>query len=195
MMKYYPIFLNVRGKKCCIVGAGAVALRKAKTLICCGADVYVISPSICKGFLPLKKLKLIKHVKSEYKKRYIKNAELVIAATDNRTVNAQIAKEANKQRILVNVVDMPLESSFIAPSYINKGSLIIAISTSGMAPILAKKIRQDLEKNFLPKYQSILKDVSTLREQLKKRLNNALKRKKKINQLVNQYFLRNKNKE
>jgi precorrin-2 dehydrogenase/sirohydrochlorin ferrochelatase len=139
---YYPIFLNLKGKKCVVAGGGKVAERKALSLLKSGAKVTVISPE-CTERLKKENLKgRIKYISRRYKKGDLKNAFLVIAATDSGETNRKISEDAP---YLVNVVDMPLLCNFIAPSVIRRGPLTIAVSTSGISPSLARTIRKELE--------------------------------------------------
>jgi siroheme synthase-like protein len=149
---YYPISLNVRGRKCSVVGGGQVALRKVETLLEHGADVQVISPDLCTELVSLAERKEIDTVTREYRPGDLKDAFVAIVATDNSKINRQIAAEAREQNVLVNVVDDADNSDFIAPSYLRRGGISIAISTSGESPALARKLRTMLEKDFGDEY-------------------------------------------
>ncbi|MAE10517.1 MAG: bifunctional precorrin-2 dehydrogenase/sirohydrochlorin ferrochelatase [Dehalococcoidales bacterium] len=149
---YYPISLNVRGRKCSVVGGGQVALRKVDTLLEHGADVQVISPDLCTELVSLAERKEIDTVTREYRPGDLKDAFVAIVATDNSKINRQIAAEAREQNVLVNVVDDADNSDFIAPSYLRRGGISIAISTSGESPALARKLRTMLEKDFGDEY-------------------------------------------
>ncbi|MDP3049635.1 MAG: bifunctional precorrin-2 dehydrogenase/sirohydrochlorin ferrochelatase [Thermodesulfovibrionales bacterium] len=139
---YYPILLNLKGKKCVVAGGGKVAERKALSLLRSGAEVTVISPE-CTERLKKENLKgRIKYISRRYKKGDLKNAFLVIAATDSGETNKRISEDAP---YLVNIVDMPLLCNFIAPSVVRRGPLTIAVSTSGISPSLARTIRKELE--------------------------------------------------
>lgn len=139
---YYPVLLNLKGKKCVVAGGGKVAERKALSLLRSGAEVTVISPE-CTERLKKENLKgRIKYISRRYKKGDLKNAFLVIAATDSGETNKRISEDAP---YLVNIVDMPLLCNFIAPSVVRRGPLTIAVSTSGISPSLARTIRKELE--------------------------------------------------
>lgn len=166
---YYPIFLNIRGKRCVVVGGGRVAFRKVKTLLEHGADVEVISPNLCSGLKQLEEDKAIKVIYQNYKPGKIKGAFIVIAATDKKEVNQNVSQEAKKRGIIVNVVDAPELSDFIIPSSLYRGNLAIAISTAGVSPALAKKIRTKLEQNFGEEYASLTALIGEVRSELKKR--------------------------
>ncbi|MBI5025363.1 MAG: bifunctional precorrin-2 dehydrogenase/sirohydrochlorin ferrochelatase, partial [Nitrospirae bacterium] len=127
-MSYYPVFLNLEGKKVVVVGGGPVAARKVNALLKSGASVTVISQSVTKSLETLKQKGMIKHINRTYKKNDLKAAFLVIAATSSWEENIKIARDAKS---LINVVDMPSQGNFIVPSTISRGPLTIAISTSG----------------------------------------------------------------
>jgi precorrin-2 dehydrogenase / sirohydrochlorin ferrochelatase len=127
----------------------------------------------------------ISHIASNYRRGLTKGAFLVIAATDDNKVNLAVSRDAQERGILTNIVDVPKISNFIVPSVIKKGGLIIAVSTSGMAPCLSKKIRIDLTKNFLPRYIKLLKVVDAVRKELKSSCPGVAARKGLLTKLVN----------
>jgi precorrin-2 dehydrogenase/sirohydrochlorin ferrochelatase len=164
---YYPLFLNLQGKKCIVVGGGDVAFRKVRALVDCGAKVAVVSPTLNADLTQLAKAGTIHLVSREYEARDLKDAAFIIAATDRGKVNQKIAKEARKQGLLVNVVDHPDGSDFIIPSLIRRGDLILAVSTSGTSPALAKKIRAKLEQIFGEEYVPLLSVIKEVRKEIK----------------------------
>jgi len=168
-----------------VVGGGAVAGRKARSLAGANAAVDVISPVISAGMKALLRKGKIRHIASDYRKALIKGAFLVIAATDNNKVNLAVSRDAQRCGILTNIVDVPKISNFIVPSVIHKRGLTIAISTSGMAPCLSKKIRIELTKDFLPRYLKLLKIVDAARKELKSSCLKAAGRKELLTRLVN----------
>jgi len=168
-----------------VVGAGSVAERKARSLIDAQAAVEVISPVLSCGLKVLLRKGKIRHIASDYRPALIKGAFLVIAATDHNRVNLAISRDAQKHGILTNIVDVPDISNFIVPSVIHKHGLIIAISTSGMAPCLSKKIRIELTKDFLPRYLKLLKIVDAARKELKSSCLKGTVRKELLTRLVN----------
>ena len=168
-MVYYPIFLNIYGKRCVVIGGGKIALRKIKTLLECGADITVISPSLDPELTELVEAKGIDHISREYEPEDTKDVFMTIAATDVTETNLKIAEEARNQRTLVNISDSPEQSDFIVPSFFRRGNLILAVSTSGMSPALARKIRSKLEKNFGEEYGLLLSLIKEVRSELKQR--------------------------
>ncbi len=164
---YYPISLNVQGKKCLVVGGGNVALRKVQALIEHGADVEIVSPNFCPELTELEKEKAVRAIHRNYKPEDLEDAFIAIAATDDINTNEKVAAEARRLGILVNVVDDPNNSNFIAPSYFRRGDIIVAISTSGKSPALARKIRSELENNFQAEYAQLALVADEVRSELK----------------------------
>lgn len=160
LLSYYPVFLNLKNKGCVVVGGGKVAERKVLSLLKSGAEVTVISPELTKR---LKKESLsgrIKHIPRRYKKGDLKNAFLVIAATDSNEINEKVSEDAPH---LINVVDVPSLCNFIVPSMVKRGPLTIAISTSGVSPSMAKTIRKELEKLYGPEFARYLNSLKKIR--------------------------------
>jgi precorrin-2 dehydrogenase/sirohydrochlorin ferrochelatase len=139
---YYPAFLNLRGKKCVVIGGGKVAERKVSALVRSGACVRVISPEITPILERLKSAGTISHVARGYRKGDLKCAFLAIAATSNEKVNRAVSHEAP---FLVNVVDVPELCNFIVPAVMGRRPLTIAVSTGGASPAMAAAIRRELE--------------------------------------------------
>ena len=165
---YFPAFLNIRGKKCVVVGGGNVALRKVRMLLECGAYVTVISPTLLQDLAQLAKKKSIAVMRRDYKPADLKRAVLVVAATDVKEVNRKVANEAKGRGIFVNVVDDPDPCDFIVPSTIRRGELTVAISTAGKSPALAKKIRRNLERSLGEEYAALVPIVEKIRSSLKR---------------------------
>ena len=165
---YYPIFLNISGKKCVVVGGGHVALRKTKTLLDYGADVEVISPDLCPELNRLTETGEIAAQRKLYQSGDLKGALIVIVATDDRSINIEIAKEAKGTGVLVNAVDDPSNSDFIVPSCLRRGDVTLAISTAGRSPALARKIRTRLEKDLVDEYAALALLIDEVRAEIKR---------------------------
>lgn len=161
VVHYYPVLLNLTGKKAVVVGGGRIAERKVLSLVKASANITVVSPSLTSRLLTEKKEKRIDHLPRPYKKGDLKGAFLVIAATNLPEVNQRVAKDAS---CLVNVVDVPRECNFIAPSVVRKGPLTIAISTSGTSPACSRAIRMELEKAYGREFSDYLMFVKKIRE-------------------------------
>ncbi len=159
-MSYYPVFLNLEGKKTVVVGGGKVAERKIFSLIRSGADITVVSPRLTKRLLTKKAERKIGHLARDYKTGDLAGAFLVIAATDSSEINKKVAWDAPA---LVNVVDTPSQCNFIVPSSVRRGDMIIAVSTSGAAPALSKAARKELERWYGPEFTEYLNFVKKIR--------------------------------
>ncbi|MDP2729399.1 MAG: bifunctional precorrin-2 dehydrogenase/sirohydrochlorin ferrochelatase [Dehalococcoidales bacterium] len=166
--KYFPLFLNVEGKKCLVVGGGQVALRKVKVLLEHGADVEVISPDLCAELVRLADGGAIRAFCHEYREGDLANTLVTIAATDNEDTNRRVAAEARRRAVLVNVVDDAENSDFIFPSYLRRGDVTIAVSTAGRSPALARKLRTRLEETFGDEYASLALLIDEVRSEVKK---------------------------
>ncbi|MEJ6949820.1 precorrin-2 dehydrogenase/sirohydrochlorin ferrochelatase family protein [Natronospora cellulosivora (SeqCode)] len=172
---YYPLFINIEEKPCLIVGAGKIALKKAKKLMEYGAEVEILSSDIDEDFyqiIPDEKL-----IKKDYQKKYIKNKFMVIAATDDYQLNKKIAADAKEEGALFNAVDQIELCQFIVPAIVNRKDLQIAISTSGKSPALAGIIRRELESTFGSEYEDYLKELGVLREYIKDKVKDPKLRK------------------
>lgn len=141
-MNYYPAFLDLSGKKAIVVGGGSVAERKVMMLLRSGASVTVISPNITLRLRKARSEGRIAHRARQYRSGDLRGSFLVVAATDNKAVNTRISQDAPA---LVNVVDVPSECNFIAPSVIQRGPLLLAISTSGVSPAFSRAVRLELQ--------------------------------------------------
>ena len=162
---YYPIYLDLQNKKCVVVGGGEVAQRKVLLLLQCGAQVVVVSPEATEKLTELARDSQITWYAREFEPDDLNGAFLVYAATDKPTVNSYVSTSAHDYGIsLVNVVDTPAECTFITPSIVARSDLIISISTSGKSPALAKKIRQQLEKQYGPEYADFLDILGEVRK-------------------------------
>lgn len=166
---YYPIFLNPRSRRCVVVGGGKVALRKVKVLLDCGAKVTMISPTPHPEIVKLSKRGAIQFIQRDYEKEDLKDAVMVFACTDVKKVNRQVAMDAKKAGVLVNVADDPGPSDFIIPSFFRRGNLTVAVSTAGVSPALARKIRMNLEKSFGKEYAPLLSIIGEIRSAIKRK--------------------------
>ncbi|PKL52525.1 MAG: siroheme synthase [Nitrospira bacterium HGW-Nitrospira-1] len=180
-MNYYPAFLNLQGKKVVVVGGGKVAERKALTLRKAGADVTVISPLLTGRLRKEKEAKRIRHISRAYRPGDLKDSFLVIAATDSPEVNTKVAEDAPG---LLNVVDMPSECNFIAPSIVKRGPLVFAISTGGTSPAFAKAVRKEIEKLYGTVFSDYLGFVKALRSRAIEEIANKAARKKFLKSLA-----------
>lgn len=165
-MRYYPVYLDIQNRKCLVVGGGSVGTRKVMTLMDCGASVTVVSPDFTTQLFQLADTRAIKLKKRPYRSSDLDGMFLVIGATNNEELNRQISEDAQRLNKLCNIADRPEACNFILPSFINRGDLIIAVSTSGKSPALAKKLRKDLENEFGQEYAEFLRLMGVIRQRL-----------------------------
>ena len=184
MTHYYPIYLNLKNRLCVVVGGGAVAERKVKSLVACDARVLVISPELNQELQELYQKGLIRYRRGNFSREDLSEACLVIGATDSRQTNSEIAEQARKQGILVNIVDSPEECDFIVPATVERGDLLIGISTGGKSPALARNIREELEERYGEEYAEFLNLMGELREVLKKEMPDQQQRERIFQALI-----------
>ena len=166
---YYPAFLDISGRRCIVFGGGHVALRKVRMLLEFRARVEVVAPELCVEMEALQADGLIEVRTGRFEPGDLDGAFVAIAATDDQDTNERIASEARERRVLINVVDVPKLCDFIVPSYLRRGDLTIAVSTSGGSPALAKKLRARLEKEFGDEYSALSKLAGDVRAEFKRK--------------------------
>jgi precorrin-2 dehydrogenase/sirohydrochlorin ferrochelatase len=165
-MRYYPIYLDVKNRDCLVIGGGSVGTRKVLTLLACGANVTVVSTNATEKLHKLSNNGVIKLKERPFQTADLDDRFLVIGATDDQELNFNIHAEAERRGLLCNIADRPKACNFILPSIVNRGDLIIAISTSGKSPAFAKKLRKQLEAQFGDEYAEFLDLMGKIRKKL-----------------------------
>ncbi|MEW6635738.1 MAG: bifunctional precorrin-2 dehydrogenase/sirohydrochlorin ferrochelatase [Actinomycetota bacterium] len=155
----YPIFLDLSGRRCVVVGGGAVADRKARKLLQAQAEVVVVAPEVRPA---LESIAVEVH-RRPYAEGDLEGAFLAFAATDAREVNAAVAREGRERSVPVNVADRPSEGDFAVPSTLRRGRLQVSVSTGGASPALARRIRECLEGFFGPEWAGIIEEYERAR--------------------------------
>ncbi|WP_392558528.1 siroheme synthase CysG [Orbus mooreae] len=150
-MDYLPIFCKLTNRDCLLVGGGEIAERKARLLLDAGAKLTVNSPTFTPQFQAWAEQKQLTLTYSNFDPNLVIDKWLIIAATDNDDVNYQVSLEAEKHQIFCNIVDSPKDASFIMPSIIDRSPIIVAVSSAGKAPVLARLLREKLE-GILPQH-------------------------------------------
>ncbi len=169
-MKYFPVFLDANYITAVIIGGGEVASRKIELLLKSTTNITIMSKDVCASVERLINLHQLTWLKHNYQIGHLSHINLVIAATDNNLVNKAIAEEASTLNILTNVVDQPALCTYITPAIIDRSPMIIALSSSGSAPILIRMLREQIEKT-LPQGYGKLADFSyKFREHVKARV-------------------------
>lgn len=152
MTRYYPVYLNLSGKRCVVIGAGIVAERKVTQLLAADADVTLVSPTATDTLKTLAIDGIVQWHKRSYEQGDLAGSTLAIAATDSEFVNRQVHAEAERENTLLNVVDVTPLCGFIAPSIVERGPVTVAISTSGSSPALARKLRELINGDQNPEH-------------------------------------------
>ena len=168
-MGYYPVFLEMKDRRCVVIGGGAVAEKKVEGLVAVGANVTVISPAITDGLRELLTQGAIRHVAREYQTGDRAGYDLVFVATDNPEINAMVSSEARSLRIWVNSADDPDHCDFILPGVIRRGDLAVAVSTSGVSPAVARAIREELDEYFTADYARLVQIAGEVRRELREK--------------------------
>jgi precorrin-2 dehydrogenase/sirohydrochlorin ferrochelatase len=188
--RYYPLMLDLKNIKCLVIGGGEVAKRKVYSLWECGADITLVSPEIVSGLMELAERKKITYLKRKYQRGETRGFSLVFVATPDPEVSRQVAEEAKTAGIFCNIADAPSLGNFIVPARIQRGDLSICVSTNGKSPLLAKKIRIDLENNFGPEYAKLLELMESERKEALEKIPEGVKRKELFEKLVYSDILR-----
>ena len=168
MPPYYPVYLDLDGRPCVIIGGGEVASRKVRGLLECRASLTVISPSVTPDIRERAETGELQWSAREYVEGDLKGAFLAIAATDRRPVNEAIADEAARNNVILNVVDDPSLCTFIAPAVVRQGEVTVALSTGGASPALARKLRESLEASDALQYADLAGVLSSARKELRR---------------------------
>ncbi len=173
-MDYLPIFLNVKGKNCLVVGGGEVALRKSRLLVQAGALVTIVAPELDPAFAGLAG---IQHIPERFKHGHLDGSLLVIAATNDDDTNETVSREAKLRNIPVNVVDNPAQCSFIVPSILDRSPIMVAFSSGGASPVLTRMLRGKLETLVPQGYSKLATFSARFRQSVKTHVINPAKRR------------------
>ncbi len=166
----YPIFLEVRGRLCLVVGGGAVAERKVRALLGQGATVRVVSPTLTPALAAEVTAGHVAHRNHAFAPADLEGAFLAFAATDDPAVNAAVAAAAEAARVPVNVADDPSRSTFLVPSTFQRGEVTVAVSTGGASPALAKRLRAELEEKVGEEYAALARLLGEARREVLRRV-------------------------
>ena len=188
-MQYYPIFLDIRGRNCLVVGGGDVGTRKVEMLLKCGASITVVSLDTTKELKRLAEDQRITLITRAYRSSDLDNRFLLIGATNDERLNQQLSMDAENRNMLCNIADRPAACNFILPSIIQQGDLVVAISTSGKSPAFAKKLRKDLETQFDEAYAVFLDLMGAIRNRLLREDHAPEQHKPIFNQIIQSNIL------
>jgi precorrin-2 dehydrogenase/sirohydrochlorin ferrochelatase len=194
MDSYYPITLRLAGKKIVVVGGGKVAERKIIGLIGTKADITVVSPEVSTEINKLAEAGNIVWSAKTFSSEDIEEAFMIFAATNDRELNQSIKNAADASQ-LVTIADDPEGSDFQVPAKIQRGRLMIAVSTGGAAPTLARKIRDQLEQEFDERYDDYLEFLFAIRQQILQEVVDPSLKRKLLNEIVSPAFLNSENRQ
>ena len=166
-MDFLPIFMNIRGQRCLVVGGGEIAARKAALLQEAGAEIAVVSPELSSSMARQAEQGSVTYREGAFEASDLDGVNLVIAATDDEAVNRQVSELARTRQLPVNVVDNPELCSFIIPSIIDRSPVQIAVSTGGASPVLARLLRTQLESVIPSTYGRLAAMVGGFRDKVK----------------------------
>jgi precorrin-2 dehydrogenase/sirohydrochlorin ferrochelatase len=174
---YYMACLDLEGRRCLVVGGGSVGVEKAQGLLACGAKVTVVSPELD---APLD----LEWRRRRYRRRDLRGAFLVIAATSDRAVNERVHQDAEARGLLCNVADVPELCNFILPAVHREGPIAVAVSTGGASPALAKRLRAQIAALVRPEHAELAEELRALRPEVKERFATYEERRDYFEELV-----------
>ena len=183
-MKYYPAFLDLRGRWVLVVGGGQVAERKVAQLLESGARVRVVSPDLTQTLARLAQAGQISYRWGEFDEADLDSVWLVIGATDDGRVNTQVAQAAERRNLFCNIVDVPSLCSFLAPAIVARGDVLIAISTSGHSPALAQRLKREIAAHVGPEYGQLADLMSRWRSHVMEKIPHQSQRADLFHRLV-----------
>ena len=181
-MAYFPLFINIEGRKCILAGGGRVAMRKAKTLLAYKADVRVIALSLFPGLAELLPEGAFR--KGLLEEKDLEDAALVVAATSSRSENHRIAMLCMERNIPVNVIDCPDECSFLFPAVVKRGDVSIGINTGGRSPGLSRHIRRKIGDTVPDWYGDLADRIGEIRDELKRHVSDEAARRRMLSEIL-----------
>ncbi|WP_094603245.1 Precorrin-2 dehydrogenase [Sporomusa silvacetica DSM 10669] len=188
-MELYPINLKLTGRRCGVIGGGAVAERKVMALLAAGAEISVFSPALTPGLSDLQETGRLAWIPRTYQTGDLHNFFLVFCATNEPEINRQAAAEAQAAGALVTIADAPDLSDFYVPAHVAHGDLLLTISTGGGSPALSRRLREELAARYGPEYGHYLTLLAKLRAEMKERLTTAKDREKFWRETIDQETL------
>lgn len=188
MTNYYPIMLNLTGKRVVVIGGGAVAARKIEKLLEANAEITVVSPQLHEKIIAAFNDNLLIWKQKHFEPADLSDAFLIIAATNQAAVNLHVYESATNQQ-LINIVDRPELSTFIVPASIRRGKLTLAVSTSGAMPGLSRKVKQELATQYDETYEDYLNFLEQSRQRVLKEIADPNKRRIILKRLLQPEFL------
>jgi precorrin-2 dehydrogenase / sirohydrochlorin ferrochelatase len=182
---FYPMFVDLEGRRCLVVGGGPVATEKVEKLLQHGAVIRLVTPETTDGLAAMVSSgEVAEHRRRAYRPEDLEGCFLVIAATNLDAINRMIWQDAEALNLLCNVVDVPPLCNFIVPSIVRRGELALAISTGGASPVVAKHIRRELEEAYGPEWEALVELLRDVRDELKVRYPDMPSRRDAVERLM-----------
>lgn len=180
-MSYFPMFVQLEGVPCLIVGGGRTALRKAEVLLDFGAQVTLVAPEISEQLYAMDRVRCIR---KEYEDSDLDGRELVVAATDHEELNRRIAQACASRGIPVNAVDQADDCSFIFPAYLKRGEVVAAFGSGGQSPVVTQYLKERARPFVTEELGGVAACLGSLRETVKRHVATEQQRKKLYQELL-----------
>ena len=162
-----PIVVEMEHRPCLVVGGGAVAERKVETLLGLDAEVTVVSPSLAPRLSSWAQSKKIAYLARRYRKNDLRGYDMAFVATNDGRVNAKVAEDGRRIGVWVNTADDPRHCDFILPAIVRRGRLVVAVSTGGASPAMARRVREVLEEHVTEEVGTLVEEVAQLRQEMR----------------------------
>ncbi len=182
---FYPMFVDLEGRRCVVVGGGPIATEKVEKLLLHGAAVRLVSPQVTSELARMIDAgEIAEYRERTYRPEDLEGCFLVIAATNLDPINRMVWQDAEARNMVCNVVDVPPLCNFIVPSIVRRGELALAISTGGASPVVAKHIRRQLDEAYGPEWEALVDLLRNVRDELKERYLDMPSRRDAVEQLM-----------
>ena len=182
---FYPMFVDIEGRRCVVIGGGPVATEKAGKLLDHGAAIRLVTPEMTPELAGLVASGAIaEHRARAYRPEDLEGCFLVIAATNLDAINRMVWQDAEARNMVCNVVDVPPLCNFIVPSIVRRGELALAISTGGASPVVATHIRRQLDEAYGPEWEALVSLMRDVRDELKVRYLDMPSRRDAVERLM-----------
>jgi siroheme synthase-like protein len=178
MMRYYPIYLDLKDRRVLVVGGGMVAEGKTQQLVEAGARVRIVSPVLTMHLAELAEQGVIEYCQRRFRADDVSGIVLVISSTDDQALNEEVAQLATERGVLCNVVDQPSLCTFITPALVTRGDLQISVSTAGGSPSLAQRVKREVAALIGEEYGDLLEIAAEMRTEAKQRIQDFERRRK-----------------
>jgi precorrin-2 dehydrogenase/sirohydrochlorin ferrochelatase len=163
-MALYPVNLNITGRLCVVVGGGSVAFRKVSSLLECGADIRIVSPSVTAALQEIIVANRLVWFERDFAEGDLQGAYLAFAATSRGEVQELVKRDADRFQVLLNCADDPHGSDFHVPAHFRRGEMLVAVSTGGGSPALSRQTRRRLEREIGPEYEATVALLALVRK-------------------------------